>query len=311
MLLTIVIMALSGIPGPQSASPETRAIAYLSEHVPGWYNENGCFSCHNNGDAARALFLARRLGFEVPDSALADTVEWLRRPAGWDENKGDPGFSDKKLARIEFAASLVEAVDAGVLDDSEAIVQAAELLVMEQESDGSWQVDIESGIATPATYGPVLGTTMARRTLERAGRPQFADPIRRAGDWLLGVNVSAVMDTAAVILALNSSTEDRVRTRVRELLGVIQNAQNSNGGWGPYANAPSEAFDTAIALLALVPFREEAGMSDRIRRGRAFLESIQLSDGGWIETTRPSGAVSYAQHISTSGWATLALLSTR
>ena len=34
----------------------------------------------------------------------------------------------------------------------------------------------------------------------------------------------------------------------------------------------------------------------------------QEPDGGWVETTRPSGNQSYAQRVSTSGWATLALL---
>jgi hypothetical protein len=46
-------------------------------------------------------------------------------------------------------------------------------------------------------------------------------------------------------------------------------------------------------------------------QGRAYLIRAQLPAGGWPETTRPSGFQSYAQHISTSGWATLALLKTR
>ena len=48
-----------------------------------------------------------------------------------------------------------------------------------------------------------------------------------------------------------------------------------------------------------------------IVRGRAFLLTQQQPDGSWIETTRPPGNVSYAQRISTTGWATLALLATR
>jgi hypothetical protein len=48
-----------------------------------------------------------------------------------------------------------------------------------------------------------------------------------------------------------------------------------------------------------------------IARGRAFLIATQRDDGGWPETTRPSGGTSYAQRISTTGWATLALLATR
>ena len=47
-----------------------------------------------------------------------------------------------------------------------------------------------------------------------------------------------------------------------------------------------------------------------IRRGRSFLVAEQLDSGGWTETTRPTGNQSYAQHLSTTAWATLALLAT-
>ena len=64
-------------------TPEHRAIDYLTVEVPRWSRENGCFSCHNNGDAARALFAARDRGMKVPREALADTLGWLSRPAAW------------------------------------------------------------------------------------------------------------------------------------------------------------------------------------------------------------------------------------
>src|SRR3954447_5659404 len=87
-----------------AVSPEQRAADYLSQEVPKWARENHCYSCHNNGDAARALFAAtekgsgrgglsapRRAGLAVPAAALADTVEWLRTPAKWSETHGAAG----------------------------------------------------------------------------------------------------------------------------------------------------------------------------------------------------------------------------
>jgi hypothetical protein len=47
-----------------------------------------------------------------------------------------------------------------------------------------------------------------------------------------------------------------------------------------------------------------------IGKGRAYLVATQQDDGSWTETTRPSGNESYAQRLSTTGWATLALLMT-
>jgi hypothetical protein len=47
-----------------------------------------------------------------------------------------------------------------------------------------------------------------------------------------------------------------------------------------------------------------------IDAGRRYLILEQSSDGSWPETTRPAGDESYAHRVSTSAWATLALLQT-
>ena len=151
-----------------AASAEERAIAYLATEVPAWHAENHCYSCHNNGDGARALYVARVLSYPVPVKALSDTSGWLSRPQSWDDNRGDPRFSDKKLARIQFAASLVEALEAGAVEDNSALFRAAELLLTHQEEDGSWQVDSGAPVGSPITYGTFLATYLARRALETA-----------------------------------------------------------------------------------------------------------------------------------------------
>ena len=85
-------------------SPLERAVAYLTAEVPRWRAENGCFSCHNNGDGARALYQA---GVPPTSAALRETTAWLGNPPLWDSNRGDPAVSDKKLARIQFGAALL------------------------------------------------------------------------------------------------------------------------------------------------------------------------------------------------------------
>jgi hypothetical protein len=94
-------------------------------------------------------------------------------------------------------------------------------------------------------------------------------------------------------------------------LELIRKAQSDGGGWGPFEKSPPEAFDTALVLLALRRVDDSRDVHDLITRGRAFLIAEQQPDGSWVETTRPRGAESYAQRISTTGWATLALLATR
>ncbi|HEV3447623.1 MAG TPA: hypothetical protein VG099_23505, partial [Gemmataceae bacterium] len=87
--------------------------------------------------------------------------------------------------------------------------------------------------------------------------------------------------------------------------------QAANGGWGPYLKSAAEPFDTAVAILSLVQQTKRPGVKHQVEAGRAYLISCQLADGSLPETTRPSGAESYAQRISTTAWATLALLAAR
>ena len=46
-------------------------------------------------------------------------------------------------------------------------------------------------------------------------------------------------------------------------------------------------------------------------RSRVFLVLRLLTTGSWRETTRPAGSQSYAQRMSTAGWAAVALFETR
>ena len=75
-------------------------------------------------------------------------------------------------------------------------------------------------------------------------------------------------------------------------------------------HAPAEPFDTAITLFALHGARGARNVAEAIERGRGFLVKSQLSDGSWLETTRPAGFVSYAERISTAAWSLYALLMT-
>lgn len=321
LLLTQVLSSLAA--EPKQPSPEQRAVAYLAKEVPAWPRENHCFSCHNNGDAARALFAAKRLSFSIQNGVLDDTADWLARPLEWDSNRGDPGFSDKKLARIQFAAALAGAVDAGLIGDKQALIEAAEMLLPDQAEDGSWQVDTGNSLGSPATYGSALATRMARRTLLHAqrltGDDRFAPSLSRAAQWLLNSPVKSVIGAAALILAHADSegfpgSKPAADEKLRTAFETIAAAQTGDGGWGPYKNNPPEPFDTALALLSLAEFRNiqdaqnKRRTGDLIARGRAFLIKTQLPAGGWPETTRPPGMTSYAQHVSTSAWATLALL---
>ena len=89
----------------QATAPEQKAVGYMVAESPRWPMENHCFSCHNNGDGARALYLAYRMKYPVSAEALESASDWLQKPGEWGKS-GTTGFGDEKLARIQFAAAL-------------------------------------------------------------------------------------------------------------------------------------------------------------------------------------------------------------
>ncbi len=290
---------------PKDSAAERKAITFLSRDVPAWFHENRCYSCHNNGDGARALYEAARLGHEVAPEALANTTAWLANPSSWDKNKGDPGFSDKRLANLQFAASLVSALEAGHVTNQAALQTAARRVAADQGTGGAWEIDAQSVAGSPATYGSVLATYTALKVLKRAGTERAA--VDKAERWLANVKPANLLETASLLLA-----RDQYSPAARDgHLRALRQAQTSDGGWGPFRDSPPEAFDTAIVLLALTESREKEDVAKMIERGRAFLVASQNADGSWPATTRPRGGESYAQQMSTTAWATLALLRTR
>ena len=313
-LLPVPLAAVFFVACPQSKqvpTPEERAVAFLAREVPRWPRKNQCYSCHNNGDAARALYTAARLRYRVPADALADTTRWLLQPQQWDHNGGDPGFSDKGLARIQFAAALMDAVEAGFVRDQRILSQAAELVAGQQQKDGSWQIDAAGAVGSPTTYGPFLATCQACRIFRKSDPEVYRAALSKAGQWLRRNEAKNVLDAAAKVLALHETSDREAAAQVAQCLALIRKGEVSTGGWGPYVNSPAEPFDTAVVLLALAPSSAQPAINRMIQRGRRYLVSMQQPDGSWIETTRPAGGQSYAQRISTTGWAALALLATR
>lgn len=296
---------------PRRHEPEARAIVFLTGEVPRWSRENHCFSCHNNGDAARALYGGLRAGFSIPKAALEDTNNWLSDPQRWEHNGGDGPFSDKRLARLQFTAALAAGRGSGQVNDPESFIRAAGRLARDQSPDGSWPLEGENNPGSPTTYGPFLATYLARESLKSADPVRFREPIDRSGRWLAVHESKSLMDVSVALMVSAADSSPRAFEARASCLARLRKAQSDDGGWGPFATSPPENFDTALALIALAGAGNSAETRDLITNGRSFLIARQQPDGSWIETTRPPGAESYAQRISTSAWAALALIATR
>ena len=303
--------------GDPIAAAIARGVGYLTEEVPKWKAEHPCYSCHNNGDATRALLVASAKGYDIGTS-LDDTLVFLKQPAKWDQNKAPDGFDDKQLARVQFASALAVAERHGKAASTD-LDQAAKLLIADQKADGSWTLDQSQSIASPATYGTIIATWSARTTLISSGMQPDHFTIVAADRWIRGLTPENVIDASATVLALELASDVMAENLRRASLQIIRQGQSPDGGWGPYVTAKPQVFDTAIAVLALSlldveprlarsTYRPEE-LKEAIAKGKAYLVKQQRADGSWPETTRPADQESYAQRISTSGWAMLALLS--
>lgn len=316
LLVAVYLFCATGRPAELRADePATaatrRALDFLVAEVPAWPQQNHCFSCHNSGDGARALLTAHRRGWAVPDAALAETIPWLLTPANWNANGGNSDYNDQTLLNVQFGAALAAlAEDRNDLHTSTALQSAAATLAGLQASDGSWAFEAEGVIGSPIGYGRPLTTMMTRDILQRADRERFAAAISRANAWLLNAEPRTVLDTAAVAWGLaDIDTADATKSISRKL-ETIRSAQSDRGGWGPYMISAPEPFDTAVVLLALQQLSPTHDARGMIARGREFLIATQLPAGRWPATTRPAGLESYPHMISTTAWATLALVAT-
>ena len=304
----------------QKDHPHAAAIAkgvdYLKVEVPKWKAEHPCYSCHNNGDATRALLVAQSKGYDI-GSSLDDTLQFLKQPAKWDQNKAPSGFDDKTLAKIQFASALAVAERHGKAASTD-LEAAAKLLVAEQKPDGSWELDNSQSLGSPATYGTLIATWSARTSLIASGMQPDNFTIVQADRWIRSGTPENVLDASGTILALELASDVMAENLRRNCLSILRTGQAPDGGWGPYVTAAPQVFDTALAVLALSSLEVEPRLArsayrpeelkEAIANGKKFIASQQRPDGSWPETTRPANQESYAQRISTTGWAMLALL---
>ena len=99
----------AGVQPPAPQGVEARAVAYLAAEVPRWRREHPCYSCHNNGDAARALIAASSRGYRARDDATAGRREL--RAADLDYRVGAAGAAGiVKGITIDFGFGLLSTV---------------------------------------------------------------------------------------------------------------------------------------------------------------------------------------------------------
>jgi hypothetical protein len=268
------------------ADPNAVAIAKGVEHLKG--------NVQRNAAAARALLIAGAKGYDIGHS-LDEMLALLKQPSSWDQNV---------VARIQFASALTAAERYGKAASTD-LEAAAKLLTADQQPDGSWA-------------GGILATWSARTSLIASGMQPDNFTIVQADRWIRGLVPETVLEASSTILALELASDVMAENLRRTCLSLLRDGHTDAGGWKPSADAPPQVFDTALAVLALSALDVEPRLArsayrpeelkEAIAGGKKFLVSKQQPDGSWPEETRPASQESFAQEISTTAAAVLALL---
>ncbi|MCC6510653.1 MAG: hypothetical protein IT423_16235 [Pirellulaceae bacterium] len=345
-----VCLAKADEPAPELDRAILRSTQWLAAEVPAWMKQHQCAACHHQGDATRALILALDYQASVqPPLAdfqpIATSLAWCSQPTRWSSNRGDPQASDHRLAEIQFAFTLLRsrtlpAPSAGFSNNSQwldAIEQAALLLRASQAEDGSWTVSDSTGLGSPITHGPILLTGHSAAVLTTSRRAQDRAAAEKAWLWLCKTRPRNVFEASSLILAIDElRTAANVTNRLlpHNSLGATQKCielvlsvdvgsdtdrNNPPTGYGPYANAPAENFDTALTIMALATAQRDKATSpadvqvitSRVKSAARYLITQQQADGSWEETTRMSDISSYAHQVSTTAWCLQSLLAVK
>jgi RND superfamily putative drug exporter len=128
----------------------------------------------NHGESARAQKLVEAADFpersgemvlvRAKDGRTVDDPEVqaaLADLAGALDGTGVALDRSDPIPSEDRSAALAEAAGAGVLKDARPLREAARLIAGEQQADGSWRVDADGSLGSPATLGACLALIIA------------------------------------------------------------------------------------------------------------------------------------------------------
>lgn len=298
-----------------------RGLAFLQKDVAKFRATKKCASCHEGTITVWALTEAQSQGYAIAPESLAEIAKWTRdgQLSGIDLPRETPAGKRGLNTTALYLGMLDLAVPGQQAVPSDDLKRIASHLVRYQEADGAW-----SWSAAPAQNRPPpvmesdeVATLIGYLALEPrlSADSSEASAIRasrdRAAAWL---EKSAAGDSnqAAALRLLLAARSGKSGKEFRHELDAFVKRQNSDGGWSPTKDLPSDAYSTGQALYFL---RLSGVKKDRtaIQRGVAFLVGQQRSDGSWLMTPRAHpgakpmkdpGPISYFG----SAWATMGLM---
>ncbi len=287
---------------------------------PVWDSALAALAMQEVGDASARAAAIRALDWLKARQLLNEPGDWqVRRPdlpgGGWPFQFGNAHYPD-----LDDTAAIAWAMHRANQPEryGESLRRALDWLVGMQSTNGGFAAfDVDNthynlNYIPFADHGALLDpptsdvTARTIAVMALAQRPQDAQALARAieflrkeqepdGSWFGRWGTNYIYGTWSVLMALALAGIDHADASVRRAVGWLTSCQNPDGGWGesndsylpaqrrPMQKAPSNAYQTAWALLALLSAGEVGSLA--VSRGIDYLLSTQQEDGLWSDPT--------------------------
>ena len=328
MRLTLGLLLLAGLNAPAAEPPKeeairgavAKALPVLWKGVDGHTAKRDCFTCHNHAVPLLAITTAKARGFDVPDTKLAEQVQFLtdhfecmreRLAKGNGPGPSPVGGGADTTGYALFAFDVL-----GVKPNATTEIVAEYTLGYEEKKD-HWPT---RGSRPPSEASGFTTTALALRGVPKyaaAGKKEaVAKRVEAARSWLLTAKPKDTEERVFRLLGLKAAgaTVDEVKAAAKDLLDT----QRDDGGWNQIEKQASDAYATGSALYALHAAGGVTTDDPAYRRGITYLLGSQKDGGSWHVATRARPVQKYFesgfphekdQFIScaATGWATAAL----
>jgi hypothetical protein len=264
-----------------------KGLEFLDADTFKWREQRNCAACHHGPMFVWAANVARRNGYKVSQTNVAEITRWLTAddtsrvfPRSAANESGDTKFS---LAAV-FAAHGIQAAAAPDAASQAGERRVLEHLVAAQNDDGSWT----SPAGRPPFFGSDATVTRLSRlailSADQAGRAndEARSAAVRAEKWLATQNENATHQSLVLDLwaeTLPGATR-KDSAQIGELITTLRGQQRPDGGWSQAKNLESDAFATGQALFGLANAGVRAN-DEQVQRAVDFLVRTQQADGTW------------------------------
>jgi ankyrin repeat protein len=270
-------------PLPQAAVAKSMRLLQTSSTE--FFKQSGCVGCHHQPIIARAQSFAKAAHIPIDQAAAKEQLaqmkgQWIALQEGFLQAI-TPGGGGNRLSE-----NLLGLKASGYAPDT-ITDSAVTYVAQSQEPDGGW-VAGEVQNRPPITQSDFSATARAIRVLREYGIParerEFTERTIRARTWLKRNKPITTEDFSMRLagLAWSNASQDDLKLAAKALVAL----QRSDGGWAGDPYMKSDAFATAVALVALGESKAIKVNDNPYQRGVRYLLSTQFPDGSWHVRSR-------------------------